>query len=43
MTPLLEIRAAQRVFVTPEGGRLAALDGVSLDVGPNEFVTLLGP
>ena len=40
---LLEIRAARRVFVTPEGGRVAALDGVDLDVGANEFVTLLGP
>jgi spermidine/putrescine transport system ATP-binding protein len=43
MTPFLEIRQARRSFVTPEGGRLAALDGVSLDVGANEFVTLLGP
>jgi len=43
MAPLLEIREARRTFVTPEGGRLAALDGVSLDVGANEFVTLLGP
>ncbi len=40
---LLEIRKARREFVTPEGGRLAALDGVDLDVGANEFVTLLGP
>lgn len=40
---MLEIRAARREFETPEGGRLAALDGVDLDVGANEFVTLLGP
>ncbi|MGB4829552.1 MAG: ATP-binding cassette domain-containing protein, partial [Paracoccaceae bacterium] len=40
---LLEIRAARRVFVTPEGGKVAAPDGVDLDVGANEFVTLLGP
>lgn len=40
---LLEIRNARREFVTPEGGKVAALDGVSLDVGANEFVTLLGP
>ncbi|WP_374371733.1 ABC transporter ATP-binding protein [Tabrizicola sp.] len=40
---LLEIKAARREFVTPEGGRLAALDGVDLAVDANEFVTLLGP
>ncbi len=40
---LLEIRGARREFATPGGGRLAALDGVDLDVGANEFVTLLGP
>ena len=40
---LLEIRAARRRFVTPEGGHVLALDGVDLDVGANEFVTLLGP
>ena len=43
MTALLEIRGARREFATPEGGRLAALDGVDLDVGGSEFVTLLGP
>jgi spermidine/putrescine transport system ATP-binding protein len=43
VAPLLEIRGARREFATPEGGRLAALDGVDLDVGANEFVTLLGP
>ena len=43
MADLLEISAARREFVTPEGGRLAALDGVDLTVGANEFVTLLGP
>jgi spermidine/putrescine transport system ATP-binding protein len=43
MTALLEIGGARREFATPEGGRLAALDGVDLTVGANEFVTLLGP
>ncbi|TNC67523.1 ABC transporter ATP-binding protein [Rubellimicrobium roseum] len=43
MTALLEIRGARRRFATPEGGHIAALDGVDLDVGGNEFVTLLGP
>lgn len=40
---ILEIRDARRVFPTPEGGKINALDGVSLDVEENEFVTLLGP
>ncbi len=40
---LLEIRGARRIFTTPEGERVAALDGVDLDVDENEFVTLLGP
>ena len=43
MAPLLEIRGARRDFATPEGGHLAALDGVDLDVAETEFVTLLGP
>ena len=43
MTQILEVRGARRVFKTPEGGTVAALDGVDLDVGQNEFVTLLGP
>ena len=43
MQALLEIRDARRSFATPEGGKITALDGVDLDVGPNEFVTLLGP
>lgn len=43
MAPLLEIRAARREFATPEGGKIRALDGVDLDIGANEFVTLLGP
>ncbi len=43
MKSILEIRDAVRVFKTPDGGTVRALDGVSLDVGENEFVTLLGP
>ncbi|MEO8242706.1 MAG: ABC transporter ATP-binding protein [bacterium] len=43
MKPLLEIRAARRIFTTPEGRNIAALDGVDLSVGDGEFVTLLGP
>lgn len=40
---ILEIRNARRTYPTPEGGTINALDGVSLDVDANEFVTLLGP
>ncbi len=43
MKPLLEIRAARRIFTTPEGRSFAALDGIDLSVGDGEFVTLLGP
>lgn len=43
MSALLEIRAARRVFTTPEGRSFAALDGIDLSVGDGEFVTLLGP
>ncbi|MEP4197072.1 MAG: ABC transporter ATP-binding protein [Aliishimia sp.] len=41
--PILEIHEARRVYPTPEGGEVNALDGVSLNVDANEFVTLLGP
>jgi spermidine/putrescine transport system ATP-binding protein len=43
MVTLLEIRDARRRFTTPGGGTVAALDGIDLIVGSNEFVTLLGP
>ncbi|WP_372922340.1 ABC transporter ATP-binding protein [Roseovarius sp.] len=39
----LEIVDAVKVFRTPEGGRLTALDRVSLKLASAEFVTLLGP
>lgn len=43
MQPILQIRDARRTYPTPEGGTVNALNGVNLDVGANEFVTLLGP
>lgn len=43
MPALLEISKATKVFATPEGGTLVALDAVSLKVASSEFVTLLGP
>ncbi|SFC85941.1 ABC transporter ATP-binding protein [Tropicimonas isoalkanivorans] len=39
----LEIINARKAFRTPEGGRLIALDGISLRLATAEFVTLLGP
>ena len=43
MTDLLEIEHATKRFATPEGRHITALDNVSLNVGANEFLTLLGP
>lgn len=43
MAPLLEIRNAKRHFATQGGAPVTALDGLSLTVADNEFVTLLGP
>ncbi len=42
-TPFLRIEDARKIYATPEGGVVAALDGVSLHVQNNEFLTLLGP
>ena len=42
-TPIAEVRGAVKRFDTPDGSVVTALDGVSLDVGAREFVTLLGP
>ncbi|QFT82355.1 Spermidine/putrescine import ATP-binding protein PotA [Roseovarius sp. THAF27] len=43
MSPILSVKDATKRYSTPEGGTITALDGVSLDVQQNEFVTLLGP
>jgi spermidine/putrescine transport system ATP-binding protein len=40
---LVELRGAVKRFAAPEGGTVTALDEVTLNVGANEFVTLLGP
>ena len=39
----VELRGAVKRFRTPEGGDVVALDDVTMNVGENEFVTLLGP
>jgi len=40
---IISIVGARRIFRTPEGDQINALDGVSLDIRSNEFLTLLGP
>ena len=40
---VISISAASKRFPAPEGGLIHALRSVSLEVGANEFVTLLGP
>jgi spermidine/putrescine transport system ATP-binding protein len=40
---LLRVQKARRHFRTPEGGEVAALAGIDLEVRANEFLTLLGP
>jgi len=39
----VEIRQSSKRFAAPEGGTITALDDLSLNVGANEFITLLGP
>jgi len=39
----LRVDAARKTFRTPEGGVVTPLDGISLSVRSNEFLTLLGP
>ena len=39
----LSIRSVSKVFPTPEGGEVKALDDVSLDVADGSFMVLLGP
>ncbi len=43
MNDILTIENASKSFQAPEGGLIRALDDVSLNVGRNEFLTLLGP
>ncbi|MBK8157926.1 MAG: ABC transporter ATP-binding protein [Rhodospirillaceae bacterium] len=40
---IIRIEQAHKSFRTPEGGDVRALDGVSLAIRNNEFLTLLGP
>jgi len=40
---IVELTGARKIFASPEGGEVRALDGVDLAVSRNEFLTLLGP
>ncbi|KQZ12499.1 polyamine ABC transporter ATP-binding protein [Mesorhizobium sp. Root552] len=40
---IVELAGARKVFASPEGGEVKALDNIYLDVRRNEFLTLLGP
>jgi NitT/TauT family transport system ATP-binding protein len=43
-TPKLVVRHVVRTFVSPDAGQeMVALDDVSLEAGPHEFICLLGP
>jgi NitT/TauT family transport system ATP-binding protein len=39
----VRVEAVSKVYPAPAGRRLVALDDVSLDIEPGEFVTILGP
>jgi NitT/TauT family transport system ATP-binding protein len=40
---LISVRDLTKTYSTPDGGTFTALKDVSLDIGENEFVSLLGP
>jgi ABC-type taurine transport system ATPase subunit len=39
----VRVDSVSKVYPAPAGGRLVALEDVSLDVGDGEFVTILDP
>jgi len=43
MTSIAEVSGAVKQFAAPEGGVIRALDGLSLQIRNQQFVTLLGP
>jgi spermidine/putrescine transport system ATP-binding protein len=40
---IAEVKGAVKSFTAPEGGKVKALDGISLEILHGQFVTLLGP
>lgn len=43
MSTIAEVKGAVKQFTAPEGGVIKALDGLSLEIQHQQFVTLLGP
>ena len=41
--PKISVRGVRKSFPTQRGGRVAALEDITFDVAPGEFVCLLGP
>jgi putative ABC transport system ATP-binding protein len=41
--PIVRITEARKTFPLPDGGKLAAVDGVSLDIQAGTAVSLTGP
>lgn len=39
----VELKEARKSFLSPEGRQIRAIDGIDLEVGESEFLTLLGP
>ena len=40
---IAEVKGAVKCFAAPEGGKVTALDGISLEIQHGQFITLLGP
>ncbi|MBX6318844.1 ABC transporter ATP-binding protein [Pigmentiphaga sp.] len=41
--PVIELQRAGKVFVSSDGAKTTALDGIDLAIGRHEFVALIGP
>jgi NitT/TauT family transport system ATP-binding protein len=41
--PVVQLSGVEKSFATPDGGRTVALQGIDLEIGSGEFVSLIGP